>query len=128
MLPLTNFLKRCPFLFKKVYNVRDLDNVIERALIRNSQGPLDFEDLLPDIMEESKKHQVDVADSRPLPLDDVIALHINKAIKQANGKISGLGGAADLLKINSSTLRKKMDKLKINYQKSKNKNRITSAL
>jgi transcriptional regulator of acetoin/glycerol metabolism len=120
MLPLTNFLKRCPFLFKKVYNVRDLDNVIERALIRNSQGPLDFEDLLPDIMEESKKHEVEVADSRLLPLDDLITLHIMQAIKQANGKISGLGGAAELLKINSSTLRKKMDKLKIKYQKHKN--------
>jgi DNA-binding NtrC family response regulator len=101
-------------------NVRELENVIERALIRNSQGSLDFEDLLPDIMEESRKHPVDVADSRLLTLDDLITLHIMQAIKQANGKISGLGGAADLLKINSSTLRKKMDKLKIKYQKHKN--------
>jgi transcriptional regulator with GAF, ATPase, and Fis domain len=106
-------------------NVRELENVIERALIRNSQGPLDFEDLIPDIMEQSKKHPVDVADRRLLPLDDLITIHIMKAIKQANGKISGLGGAADLLKINSSTLRKKMDKLKIKYQKHKNQNRIS---
>ena len=98
-------------------NVRELENVIERALIRNSQGPLDFEDLLPDSMDESKKYQIDGTDSSLLPLDDLISLHVNKAIKQANGKISGPGGAADLLNINPSTLRKKMDKLKIKYKK-----------
>ncbi len=35
----------------------------------------------------------------------------------ANGKISGPGGTAELLGINPSTLRKKMDKLGITFRR-----------
>lgn len=48
-------------------------------------------------------------------LDEVMADHIKLVLGQCNGKIHGKGGAAELLGIHSSTLRKRMDKLKIPY-------------
>jgi len=40
---------------------------------------------------------------------------IHGALEKANGKISGPGGAAQILDINPSTLRKRMKKLGIPY-------------
>ena len=44
-----------------------------------------------------------------------MAEHIKKALDLCRGKIHGPGGAAELLKIHSSTLRKRMDQLNILY-------------
>jgi len=46
-------------------------------------------------------------------LDEVISLHIQRALNATNGKIEGQGGASELLGINPSTLRTKMKKLGI---------------
>ncbi len=51
-----------------------------------------------------------------LALDDVIANHIRKVLKECNYKINGKGGAAEVLKVNPSTLRKKMQKLNIRFE------------
>ena len=57
-----------------------------------------------------------VDDVTPLqPLDEAMAAHIKKALSLSRGKIHGPGGAAELLKIHPSTLRKRMDKLSIAY-------------
>ncbi|MCK5162838.1 MAG: sigma-54-dependent Fis family transcriptional regulator [Desulfobacula sp.] len=48
-------------------------------------------------------------------LDAAMSDHIKRALDQCHGKIHGPGGAADLLKIHPSTLRKRMDKLNIPY-------------
>lgn len=48
-------------------------------------------------------------------LDEAMAQHIRMALDQCRGKVHGPGGAAELLNIHSSTLRKRMDKLKIVY-------------
>jgi len=48
-------------------------------------------------------------------LDEVNARYIRNALEQAGGKIYGPGGAAQILRINPSTLRKRMDKLGIAY-------------
>jgi transcriptional regulator with GAF, ATPase, and Fis domain len=52
-------------------------------------------------------------------LDDVMAKHIRHALQLCNGKISGPGGAGELLGINPNTLRKRMDKLGIAYGRAK---------
>jgi DNA-binding protein Fis len=48
-------------------------------------------------------------------LDDTIFNHIVMTLRASEGKIQGRGGAAEILKINPNTLRKKMQKLNIPY-------------
>jgi DNA-binding protein Fis len=53
----------------------------------------------------------------PLNLDEANAVHITEVLKLAKGKIDGPGGAAELLGINPSTLRSRLDKLGIGYRR-----------
>ncbi|MDM9276003.1 helix-turn-helix domain-containing protein, partial [Citrobacter koseri] len=46
-------------------------------------------------------------------LDEAIRQHIQKALKQTGGRISGKDGAAELLGVNSNTLYSKIKKLGI---------------
>ena len=48
-------------------------------------------------------------------LDQAVAEHIRSALQLCNGKVSGPGGAGELLGVNPNTLRKRMDKLGIPY-------------
>lgn len=101
-------------------NVRELQNVVERELIINPTGPLGFNhfqlqqennELSPSTYRNSGE-EIGTTD-----LDSVVSNHIMKVLKQSHGKIHGRGGAAELLGINASTLRNKMNKLKIKYRK-----------
>lgn len=94
-------------------NVRELQNVIERELILNPQGPLSFEHL-----GTRTTGPAPLSDSPSIEsynLDDIIASHINRVLRLANGKINGANGAAALLGVNPSTLRNRMRKLGVNY-------------
>jgi len=97
-------------------NVRELANVIERAMIRNPQGPLEFTDILSPSPVEAPSSFVVLPDI-PIPLDEMNRMYIEKVLAAANGKIHGKDGAADLLKVNPHTLRSRMDKLGINFRK-----------
>lgn len=97
-------------------NVRELQNAVERALILSQGKPLTFEDLTPSFIGGQKSapytHQLgDV----PLSLNQVITNHIVQVLKMTNGRVGGNNGAAQLLEINPSTLRKKMKKLGIPF-------------
>ena len=96
-------------------NVRELQNVVERALILNPKGPLTFEHLsrFRQIGELPKKIQTDETTN----LDTIISNHIRNVLSRTNGKIHGEYGAAELLGINASTLRNRMNKLGIEYRK-----------
>jgi transcriptional regulator with GAF, ATPase, and Fis domain len=48
-------------------------------------------------------------------LDEVIADHVRGALHRADGRVHGPGGAAELLGVNASTLRARMDKLHIPF-------------
>jgi len=101
-------------------NVRELQNVVERELIINPAGPLEFNYL--QLKEDNNDHAQSVfqkSDSQmsSTDLDSVVSSHIMKVLKQAHGKIHGKNGAAELLGINASTLRNKMNKLGIKYRK-----------
>ena len=50
-----------------------------------------------------------------LALDDVAARYIRRVLELTGGKVGGTGGAAELLHINPSTLRKRMRKLEIPF-------------
>jgi transcriptional regulator with GAF, ATPase, and Fis domain len=51
------------------------------------------------------------------PLDVVIRRHVEAALKETHGRVEGRYGAARLLRINPHTLRARMRKLKINWQR-----------
>ncbi|MBW1769282.1 MAG: sigma-54-dependent Fis family transcriptional regulator, partial [Deltaproteobacteria bacterium] len=54
---------------------------------------------------------------KPLKLDEMTSTYIKKILESTNGKISGPGGAAELLGIHPNTLRNKMGKLGIAYKR-----------
>jgi PAS domain S-box-containing protein len=100
-------------------NVRELQNLVERELILHPKGPLHFSML--NHSEDAKKSQYKTDTEMQLKstgLDDVVAGHIEKVLALTGGRIHGEGGAAELLGINASTLRNRMNKLGIQYKKS----------
>ncbi|MGZ8432510.1 MAG: AAA-type ATPase lid domain-containing protein, partial [Candidatus Deferrimicrobiaceae bacterium] len=99
-------------------NVRELENMVERELIRHRGGPLTFETMLPREEERTKAVSTGVAHPHlPLKLDEAMAAHISEVLKVAQGKIHGPGGAAELLDVNPTTLRTRMDQLGIRYRR-----------
>ncbi len=94
-------------------NVRELENIVERTLILDRTGPLDFKNVL---VQQSPAHDKTPAPSKSedfLKLDHAMSLHIRRALKMTNGRIHGPDGAAELLGINPSTLRSRIKKLGI---------------
>jgi hydrogenase-4 transcriptional activator len=99
-------------------NVRELENLVERELILHRGGPLTFSTMLPGQEQKSLTLAAGSGSSLyPLNLDEANAVHITEVLKLANGKIDGLGGAAEMLGINPSTLRSRLDKLGISYRR-----------
>ncbi|WP_228721410.1 sigma-54 interaction domain-containing protein [Desulfosediminicola ganghwensis] len=129
-------------------NIRELKNIVERALTLNNTSPVDLARHLPKddgwyLTEQEKdgylkkliKEQLlEVLDgglaklpehsseksqheqkTELLSLDEINTRHIRNVLQHCRGKISGPGGAAEILGINPNTLRKRMQKLKIPF-------------
>jgi transcriptional regulator with GAF, ATPase, and Fis domain len=94
-------------------NVRELENVVERSLILNPKGPLNFEHMCLEPMEKKINEVTDAEET--LNLDENVYQLIHRVLKKTSGRVHGPGGAADLLGINPSTLRNRMRKLGIEY-------------
>lgn len=88
-------------------NVRELENIIERAVIL-SKGKT----LKPDIQLLKKKTPKSSKKSF-LSMEEMQKEHILRALKKAKGKVSGPSGAAELLQMNDKTLISRMKKLDI---------------
>ncbi|MGN1038687.1 MAG: sigma-54 interaction domain-containing protein [Mailhella sp.] len=106
-------------------NVRELDNALERAVILwSGDTHRPFNVITTNMFMPSGKK---TALSEPLPvqniqnsfpsLEQVISQHIRQALDLTKGKISGPGGAAELLGVNASTLRSRMAKTGIAFKK-----------
>lgn len=98
-------------------NVRELENVLEREMILNSRGPLQFNRLLD---REMTPEFVDdpLAEGKHLQkLDELVTDHILRALQLSKGTIHGQHGAAAMLGLNPNTLRSKMEKLGIRTRK-----------
>jgi transcriptional regulator with GAF, ATPase, and Fis domain len=95
-------------------NVRELENVIERALILSKGTPLTFADLTGEKRDERISIPGGTQD-RLLKLDEVMSQHIRRVLEMTKGKVHGKGGAAEVLGINPSTLRNRMNQLGIPY-------------
>ncbi len=95
-------------------NVRELENIVERALILRKGEPLTFDDLLPDKPEKESSPSAGT-ENESLNLDEVMSKHIRRVLEMTKGKVHGKGGAAEVLGINPSTLRNRMNQLRIPY-------------
>jgi transcriptional regulator with GAF, ATPase, and Fis domain len=103
-------------------NVRELENTVERALILSKGDPLAFNDIGVPLQSESSFEFKGASGHRPelqredsLALDAVVSGHIRRVLEITGGKVGGQGGAAQMLHINPSTLRKKMRKLGVPF-------------
>jgi transcriptional regulator with GAF, ATPase, and Fis domain len=94
-------------------NVRELENVVERALILSVGKPLDFSHMKAQILNVDSGN---IGRSKKTDnLNDIVSQHIQNVLAKTGGTIHGPEGAAELLGINPSTLRNKMNKLGIPY-------------
>ncbi|MBN1615004.1 MAG: sigma 54-interacting transcriptional regulator [Deltaproteobacteria bacterium] len=98
-------------------NVRELENVIERALIVSKGTPLAFNDLAGGKQAANMSNAFDIA-GVPLTLDEAVCRHIRQVLEMTGGKVHGKNGAAEVLGINPSTLRNRMNRLGISYGRS----------
>ena len=96
-----------------INSLRELENVIERALILNPTGPLTFEYL--NLAQPDKSLELRGQREKSENLDEVISRHIRRVLSKTKGKVNGSDGAAAFLGINPSTLRNRMKKLGIDY-------------
>jgi len=86
-------------------NIRELENVLERAVI-NSSGPKLH------LVDELKKPHKDLTKTQKT-LEEVERDHIVRTLEQTHWKVSGQNGAAEILGLNRSTLRARIRKLGI---------------
>jgi transcriptional regulator with GAF, ATPase, and Fis domain len=92
--------------------VRELENVIERAVIVSTDGRLDLDRALPQGAPAPRQAagQDDPAGAAPpriltaTELDEMERANIVRALDASGGKVSGPGGAAELLAMPPSTL------------------------
>ena len=89
-------------------NIRELQNVIERAVILTRGSVLHVDEPLETVSSESAP----LAHVKST-LEEVERRHIKRTLDEAHWKISGEGGAAEALGLNPSTLRARMRKLGI---------------
>ena len=102
-------------------NVREVANVVERALIRFSgQQFLFFDDVMSPLARVDQNRFTALplyagceAIGQPVSLNEIRAHHIARVLEMTGGKIEGTDGAAQLLGMHPSTLRNRMRKLKI---------------
>lgn len=99
-------------------NVRELSNIIERSLILNREAPLSFDHLQSSGADIKAGQTVKIDDGDEIiSLDDMITGYILKALTKTNGRIEGPKGAARLLKLHPNTLRSKIKKLNIKFDR-----------
>jgi formate hydrogenlyase transcriptional activator len=90
-------------------NVRELEHLIERTILLTTDGNLD-EVYIPKNSDTEKQEQAWLANRT---LDEMERSYIIEVLKRCTGKISGPGGAAEILDVPGNTLHSKMKKLGI---------------
>jgi transcriptional regulator with GAF, ATPase, and Fis domain len=102
-------------------NIRELENVVERELIRSksksSSEPLRFEEIIALQFKRKLSQSPEQIPFFPSSqeLNSVLRAHFIQTLQMTKGKIQGNTGAAALLGIHPSTLRHRLRKLKIPF-------------
>lgn len=99
-------------------NIRELENLIERALIISKGRPLTFDEILGD-RDTVFGNEAEISDEGSLKLDDIVFRHIRRVLSLCNGQIAGPGGAAEILGLHPNTLRHKMKILGIPFKRAR---------
>ena len=93
-------------------NIRELENIIERALIVSQGDSLSIPHL--DRTNDRKSRKFEPQSTLSLPtFDETVSMYLNQVLDLTKGKVHGPGGAAELTGLNPSTLRHKLRKLGI---------------
>jgi len=98
-------------------NIRELQNVMERAMIRSRSGAIDFE--LQNIPGHTTLSFPTSKTREEKPIEVLPEVEILRrqrentmaALRRSNGKIYGTGGAAELLGIKPTTLTSRIKKM-----------------
>lgn len=99
-------------------NVRELQNVVERALILSTGEYLSFDSRpIPAMSQDDLRNIPTSSLDTGLTLDEAMARQIRAVLDEVYWKISGKGGAAEILDVKPSTLRFRMKKLGIEKAK-----------
>ncbi len=93
-------------------NVREVQNIVERALILSQGDRLRFPDLGLSSAPIASQASNSTSDTW-LTLDEAMASHIRRVLEHVDWQVAGKGGAAEILNMNPSTLRFRMKKLGI---------------
>lgn len=91
-------------------NIRELENLIERAIILSTSDRLNLDSVMPYLIETSvvrKKKEVF------LTMEEMQRHHILEALERTRWKVTGNNSAAELLAMNGKTLASRMKKLNI---------------
>lgn len=97
-------------------NVRELQNLVERAVIVSHDGVIDWQAILPQPSLDEDQNRENLAAQKILTAHELIKLekeNILRALKKTRWKISGKGGAAELLDLPATTLASKIKSLGI---------------
>jgi PAS domain S-box-containing protein len=89
-------------------NIRELENIIERAMILSHNGALEYGEWIP-----TEKISAPGTSSSAIKLEDVEKEHIIEVLKKTGWKVSGDKGAAKILGLNPTTLEARMKKMGI---------------
>ncbi|WP_225974403.1 helix-turn-helix domain-containing protein [Arachidicoccus ginsenosidivorans] len=89
-------------------NVRELEHLIERNILLSTDGVLDT----IEIPKTTASDQSQEAALMNRSLEDVERSYILQTLKRCGGKISGAGGAAEILQVPGNTLHSKIKNCK----------------
>ena len=117
LLPLDDSDARLLMQYSWPGNIRELEHVIERAVVLSRHSRLDFHKFIP-IADSSTVQEAIASESggKILTIGEIQSIerqNITRALKQCSWKISGPNGAAQLLGVPPSTLHSKIKALNI---------------
>ena len=93
-------------------NIRELENLIERAMILSPGNSLEPGDWVP----SQKISTTEIAKNTSGRLEEIEREHILEVLEKTNWKVSGERGAAKILGINPTTLEARMKKMGLKRQ------------
>ena len=92
-------------------NVRELQNVMERSVLMTNDAVLRDVSFMSSSAPAKESYTEEI--SRVKTIAEMEKDHILAVLRKCKGRISGSGGAAELLRLPASTLKSKMKKLGI---------------